>query len=155
MWQVSQVVGSDRWPPNTGTKCDSSHNWSSRLGPSVSMSYRGSMADITGWNTVHQTAGLACVCPRHFLCRWFAAASGYCSSMTVNSSSSRHFFNLWGWKPNIKRHILMQCFGSGSRGLKRSKLRNNKGWEFAHLLIAHLLIALKSTERLWAICSDR
>ena len=33
-----------------------------------------------------------------------------------------------------------------------------QGWEFAHSLIcsfAHLLILLKSNERLWAICSDR
>ena len=30
-----------------------------------------------------------------------------------------------------------------------------QGWEFAHSLIAHLLISLKSNERLWAICSDR
>ena len=29
-----------------------------------------------------------------------------------------------------------------------------QGWEFAHSLIAHLLILLKSNERLWAICSD-
>ena len=30
----------------------------------------------------------------------------------------------------------------------------NQGWEFAHLFIAHLLILLKSIERLWAIHSD-
>ena len=30
-----------------------------------------------------------------------------------------------------------------------------QGWEFAHALIAHLLISLKSNEGLWAICSDR
>ena len=35
-------------------------------------------------------------------------------------------------------------------------LRGGKqGWEFAHSLIAHLLISLKSNERLWTICSDR
>ena len=30
-----------------------------------------------------------------------------------------------------------------------------QGWEFAHSLIAHLLISLKSNERLWAIRSGR
>ena len=30
-----------------------------------------------------------------------------------------------------------------------------QGWEFAHSLIAHSLILLKSIERLWEICSDR
>ena len=29
-----------------------------------------------------------------------------------------------------------------------------QSWEFAHSLIAHLLISLKSNERLWPICSD-
>ena len=30
-----------------------------------------------------------------------------------------------------------------------------QGWEFVHLLIAHLLISLKSNEQVWGIRSDR
>ena len=39
--------------------------------------------------------------------------------------------------------------------LGTESISQEQGWEFAHSLIAHSLISLKSNKRLWAIPSDR
>ena len=49
--------------------------------------------------------------------------------------------------------IWMACYGvrhtiTTDKGSSLGQWCGNQGWDFAHLLIAHLLISLKSNERL-------
>ena len=55
----------------------------------------------------------------------------------------------------IKQNILFSIPKVKRLILNQKKLYLIQSQEFAHSIIAHLLISLKSNERLWAICSDR